>query len=78
MALGEDARRPEKRDHRQGHYEHPALKPEAGSSSWSERWARFKRLFVAMAWHNVETRARLFLGIAFMVIGIIIGVFEKF
>ena len=52
--------------------------PESGSSSWSERWARFKRLFVAMAWHNVETRTRLFLGIAFMVIGIIIGVFEKF
>lgn len=52
--------------------------PQAGSSLWPERWARFKRLFVAMAWHNVETRTRLFLGIALVVIGIIIGVFEKF
>lgn len=63
---------------RPGHHRESLELPEAESSLWPERWARGKRIFVAMARHNIEARTRLFLGIAFIVIGVIIGIFEKF
>lgn len=38
---------------------------------WAARWAEFKRLFVLMAWHNVEARMRLILGFSVAILGLI-------